>query len=162
MLRGDLACGQDVEIDVGCVFEGSVTLADGVRIGPHCVIANARIEAGAVIHAFTHIDGGGQGVLEPDSGHVRRGANLEVAYFDQMRAALDMDATLEDFISPGSEWIEIGQRRQHVKSYLGDFLFSPARAASPPGNTPSTTTAPPASTRSTSPSSGIHHGRSNA
>ncbi|MBK6869156.1 MAG: ATP-binding cassette domain-containing protein [Burkholderiales bacterium] len=71
------------------------------------------------------------GELEPDSGHVRRGANLEVAYFDQMRAALDMDATLEDFISPGSEWIEIGQRRQHVKSYLGDFLFSPARAASP-------------------------------
>jgi ABC transport system ATP-binding/permease protein len=48
-----------------------------------------------------------------------------------MRNALDMDATLEDFISPGSEWIEIGNRRQHVKSYLGDFLFSPARANSP-------------------------------
>jgi ATP-binding cassette subfamily F protein uup len=48
-----------------------------------------------------------------------------------MRNALDLDATLEDFISPGSEWIEIGNRRQHVKSYLGDFLFSPARANSP-------------------------------
>jgi ABC-type cobalamin/Fe3+-siderophores transport system ATPase subunit len=48
-----------------------------------------------------------------------------------MRNALDMDATLEDFISPGSEWIEIGNKRQHVKSYLGDFLFSPARANSP-------------------------------
>ena len=71
------------------------------------------------------------GALEPDSGHIQRGANLQVAYFDQMRAALDLDATLEDFISPGSEWIEIGSRRQHVKSYLGDFLFSPARAASP-------------------------------
>ena len=71
------------------------------------------------------------GDLVPDSGQVRRGANLQVAYFDQMRAALDLDATLEDFISPGSEWIEIGARRQHVKSYLGDFLFSPARAASP-------------------------------
>jgi len=71
------------------------------------------------------------GELEPDSGRVRRSANLQVAYFDQMRAALDPDATLEDFISPGSEWIEIGNRRQHVKSYLGDFLFSPARAASP-------------------------------
>ena len=70
------------------------------------------------------------GALEPDSGHIQRGANLQVAYFDQMRAALDLDATLEDFISPGSEWIEIGSRRQHVKSYLGDFLFSPARAAS--------------------------------
>ncbi|HPP98666.1 MAG TPA: ATP-binding cassette domain-containing protein, partial [Ottowia sp.] len=71
------------------------------------------------------------GELAPDSGQVRRGANLQVAYFDQMRAALEPDATLEDFISPGSEWIEIGHRRQHVKSYLGDFLFSPARAASP-------------------------------
>ena len=75
------------------------------------------------------------GELAPDTGRVRQGANLSVAYFDQMRAALDLDATLEDFISPGSEWIEIGEgskaRRQHVKSYLGDFLFSPARAASP-------------------------------
>ena len=71
------------------------------------------------------------GQLAPDSGRVRQGASLQVAYFDQMRAQLDPDATLEDFISPGSEWIEIGQRRQHVKSYLGDFLFSPARAASP-------------------------------
>ena len=71
------------------------------------------------------------GDLEPDSGKIRRGANLEVAYFDQMREALDLDATLEDFISPGSEWIEIGKQRKHVKSYLTDFLFSPARATSP-------------------------------
>jgi ATP-binding cassette subfamily F protein uup len=71
------------------------------------------------------------GELEPDSGQVRRGTKLEVAYFDQMRDALDLNATLEDFISPGSEWIEIGSKRQHVKSYLGDFLFSPARATSP-------------------------------
>ncbi|MEE1652308.1 MULTISPECIES: ATP-binding cassette domain-containing protein [Brachymonas] len=71
------------------------------------------------------------GEIAPDSGSVRQGANLQVAYFDQMRASIDMDATLEDFISPGSEWIEIGSRKQHVKSYLGDFLFSPARAASP-------------------------------
>ena len=71
------------------------------------------------------------GALEPDSGHIQRGANLQVAYFDQMRAALDLDATLEDFISPGSEWIEINGQRKHVRSYLGDFLFSPARAHSP-------------------------------
>ena len=64
-------------------------------------------------------------------GTVRLGANVTVAYFDQMRNALDLDATLEDFISPGSEWIEIGNQRKHVKSYLGDFLFSPARANSP-------------------------------
>ena len=71
------------------------------------------------------------GELQATSGKVRQGANLQVAYFDQMRNALDLDATLEDFISPGSEWIEIGSQRQHVKSYLGDFLFSPARANSP-------------------------------
>ena len=71
------------------------------------------------------------GELLPGSGKVRQGANLQVAYFDQMRNALDLNATLEDFISPGSEWIEIGNQRQHVKSYLGDFLFSPARAKSP-------------------------------
>jgi ATP-binding cassette subfamily F protein uup len=71
------------------------------------------------------------GELAPDSGKVRQGANLQVAYFDQMRDALDLDATLEDFISPGSEWIEIGNQRKHVKSYLGDFLFSPARSHSP-------------------------------
>ena len=71
------------------------------------------------------------GALEPDSGSVRRGGNLQVAYFDQMRHSIDLDATLEDFISPGSEWIEIGTQRKHVKSYLGDFLFSPARAHSP-------------------------------
>ncbi len=62
---------------------------------------------------------------------MRQGANISVAYFDQMRNALDLDATLEDFISPGSEWIEIGNQKKHVKSYLGDFLFSPARANSP-------------------------------
>jgi ATP-binding cassette subfamily F protein uup len=72
----------------------------------------------------------------PEPGHspwgtVRLGSNVTVAYFDQMRNALDLDATLEDFISPGSEWIEIGNQKKHVKSYLGDFLFSPARANSP-------------------------------
>ena len=71
------------------------------------------------------------GELQPDSGSVRLGVNLQVAYFDQLRQAIDLDATLEDFISPGSEWIEIGSQRKHVKSYLGDFLFSPARAHSP-------------------------------
>jgi ABC transport system ATP-binding/permease protein len=71
------------------------------------------------------------GQLLPDSGTVRQGANLQMAYFDQMRDALDLGATLEDFISPGSEWIEIGSQRKHVKSYLADFLFSPQRATSP-------------------------------
>lgn len=71
------------------------------------------------------------GEIAPDSGLVRQGSRIQVAYFDQMREGVDLDATLEDFISPGSEWIEIGQERKHVKSYLGDFLFAPARARSP-------------------------------
>jgi len=71
------------------------------------------------------------GELEPTSGTVRRGSKLQVAYFDQMRAKLNLDATLGDTISPGSEWVEVGGVRKHVMSYLGDFLFSPARANSP-------------------------------
>ncbi|NBU88234.1 MAG: ATP-binding cassette domain-containing protein [Betaproteobacteria bacterium] len=71
------------------------------------------------------------GELQPTSGTVRRGTQLQVAYFDQLRAGLDLDATLADTISPGSEWIEVGSSRKHVMSYLSDFLFSPERANSP-------------------------------
>ncbi|PND30592.1 ABC transporter ATP-binding protein [Achromobacter pulmonis] len=71
------------------------------------------------------------GEMQPDSGATRMGTNVSVAYFDQMRAQLDENATLVDIISPGSEWVEIGGARKHVMSYLGDFLFSPARAGSP-------------------------------
>jgi len=71
------------------------------------------------------------GELEPTSGTVRRGTKLQVAYFDQMRAGLDLEATLADTISPGSEWVEFAGQRKHVMSYLGDFLFAPERANSP-------------------------------
>lgn len=71
------------------------------------------------------------GELAPDAGSTRIGTNVTVAYFDQMRGQLDENASLIDVISPGSEWVEIGGERKHVKSYLGDFLFSPARANSP-------------------------------
>jgi len=71
------------------------------------------------------------GELQPTAGKIRQGTKLEVAYFDQMRAGLDLDATLADTISPGSEWIEFNGQRKHVMSYLNDFLFSPARANSP-------------------------------
>ena len=71
------------------------------------------------------------GELQPTSGSVRQGSKLQVAYFDQMRAGLKLDATLADTISPGSEWVEIGSARKHVMSYLGDFLFSPDRANAP-------------------------------
>ncbi|MBK6602642.1 MAG: ATP-binding cassette domain-containing protein [Betaproteobacteria bacterium] len=71
------------------------------------------------------------GEIEPDSGTVRRGANLAVAYYDQLRAALDPDLTLQDAISPGADFIDIGGVRRHVVTYLGDFLFPPERARSP-------------------------------
>ena len=71
------------------------------------------------------------GLLEPTQGEVKLGTNLSIAYFDQMREQLDENAPLTDVINPGSEWIEIGNQRKHVMSYLGDFLFSPARAQSP-------------------------------
>ena len=71
------------------------------------------------------------GELQPSSGTVRQGTRIEVAYFDQMRSALDLDATLADAVSPGSEWIETANGRKHVMSYLTDFLFSPERANSP-------------------------------
>ncbi|MDB5817402.1 MAG: transporter ATP-binding protein [Rhizobacter sp.] len=71
------------------------------------------------------------GELEADTGDIRRGTKLEVAYFDQMRSTLKLDATLADTISPGSEWVEVAGNRKHVMSYLNDFLFSPERANSP-------------------------------
>ena len=71
------------------------------------------------------------GELKPDSGLLRTGTRMEVAHFDQMRAGLDLDATLADTISPGSEFVEVGGQRQHVNSYMVNFLFSPARANSP-------------------------------
>jgi ATP-binding cassette subfamily F protein uup len=71
------------------------------------------------------------GQLEPDAGTVRLGANVQVAYFDQMREQLDPQKSVVETISPGSDWIEIGRERKHVVTYLGDFLFAPQRANSP-------------------------------
>jgi ATP-binding cassette subfamily F protein uup len=68
------------------------------------------------------------GQLQPTSGTIKLGTQMNVAYFDQMRAGLKLDSTLADTISPGSEWIEIGNSRRHIMSYLGDFLFAPERA----------------------------------
>src|SRR4030095_10440164 len=65
------------------------------------------------------------GALAPDSGTVRRGTNLQVAYFDQMREGLDPERTVAETISPGSDWIEIGDNRKHVVRYLRGFFFSP-------------------------------------
>ena len=71
------------------------------------------------------------GEEKPDSGVVRQGSRLQVAYFDQMREQLNEEASLADTISPGSDWVEINGQRKHVMTYLGDFLFPPERARSP-------------------------------
>jgi ABC transport system ATP-binding/permease protein len=71
------------------------------------------------------------GQLDADAGSIRLGANVQVAYFDQLREQLDPERTVVQTISPGSDWIEIGSERKHVMTYLGDFLFPPQRANSP-------------------------------
>jgi ATP-binding cassette subfamily F protein uup len=71
------------------------------------------------------------GELAPDSGTVRLGTRLNIAYFDQLRAQLDPSATLAEAISPGSDWVQLGSERKHIVSYLGEFLFPAQRAQSP-------------------------------
>ncbi|MBS1144511.1 MAG: ATP-binding cassette protein [Proteobacteria bacterium] len=69
--------------------------------------------------------------IKPDSGIVRQGTKMDIAYFDQFRTQLDPNSTLSDVISPGSDWVDIGGARKHVIGYLEDFLFAPERARSP-------------------------------
>lgn len=67
------------------------------------------------------------GQLKPDSGTVKLGTNLQVAYFDQLRSELDPTKTLQETVSPGSDWVEVGGTKKHVIGYLGEFLFPPHR-----------------------------------
>ena len=108
-LRGTLACGVDVEIDVGCVFEGAVTLGDGARIGPHCVIRDAAIAAGAVIHPFTHIEGAsvGAGALIGPFARLRPGAKLG----DEVH--------IGNFVEVKNSTLANGAKANHL-AYLGD------------------------------------------
>src|SRR6202042_986994 len=71
------------------------------------------------------------GELAPDAGMVRLGTRLKIAYFDQLRAQLDPEATLAEAISPASDWVHLGSERKHIASYLGEFLFPAQRAKSP-------------------------------
>jgi bifunctional UDP-N-acetylglucosamine pyrophosphorylase/glucosamine-1-phosphate N-acetyltransferase len=112
-LRGDLHCGRDVEIDVGCICEGSVTLGDDVRIGAHCVIANARIEAGAVIHPFTHIDGGREGVTIGPAALVGPFARLRPG------ARLGAEVHIGNFVEVKNSTLAAGAKANHL-AYLGD------------------------------------------
>ena len=71
------------------------------------------------------------GKIEPDSGSIKLGTNLQVAYFDQLREQLDLSKTVAETISPGSEWVEIGGQKKHIIAYMGDFLFPPRRVNVP-------------------------------
>jgi len=112
-VRGTLHCGQDVEIDVNCVFEGRVVLADGVRIGANCVVANAHIEAGAVIHPFTHIDG--------EKAGVRVGVGALVGPFARLRpgAQLGPEVHIGNFVEVKNSTLAAGAKANHL-AYLGD------------------------------------------
>lgn len=114
-LRGTLACGQDVEIDVNCVFEGAVTLGDGVRIGPNCVIANARIAAGAVLQAYTHIDG--------EKAGVEVGEGALIGPFARLRpgAKLGPDVHIGNFVEVKNSTMARGAKANHL-AYLGDAV----------------------------------------
>ena len=112
-LRGTLACEADVEIDVNCVFEGSVYLGEGVRIGANCVIANARIEAGAVIHPFTHIDGEKAGVTVGERSLVGPFARLRPG------AQLGTEVHIGNFVEVKNSTLADGAKANHL-AYLGD------------------------------------------
>jgi len=112
-LRGELQCGADVSIDVNCIFEGRVTLADGVSIGAHCIVRNARIEAGAMIHPFTHIDGDALGVTV--------GAGALVGPYARLRpgAVLGEGVHIGNFVEVKNSTLGAGAKANHL-AYLGD------------------------------------------
>jgi len=112
-LRGSLQCGQDVEIDVNCVFEGQVVLGDGVKIGANCVIRNATIAAGARIHEFTHIDGEAAGV--------KVGEGALIGPFARLRPGADLAAEVHigNFVEVKNSTLAKGAKANHL-AYLGD------------------------------------------
>lgn len=112
-VRGELVCGPDVEIDVGCIFTGRVELGEGVSVGAHCCIANARIAAGAVIHPYTHIDG------EKAGASVGEGALI--GPFARLRpgAALGREVHIGNFVEVKNSTLADGAKANHL-AYLGD------------------------------------------
>ena len=111
--RGELRCGSDVEIDVGCIFEGSVELGDGVRVGAYCVLRNARIDAGATIRPFTHIDGESLGASV--------GPRAIVGPYSRLRggAVLGAEVHVGNFVEVKNSTLGAGAKANHL-AYLGD------------------------------------------
>ena len=112
-VRGDLLCAHDVSIDVNCVFLGQVNLGEGVSIGANCVIANAVIEAGAVIHPFTHIDGEKLGVTV--------GPGALIGPFARLRPGAHLGAQVHigNFVEVKNSTLADGAKANHL-AYLGD------------------------------------------
>jgi bifunctional UDP-N-acetylglucosamine pyrophosphorylase / glucosamine-1-phosphate N-acetyltransferase len=112
-LRGSLRHGADVQIDVNCVFEGEVVLGDGVQVGANCVIKNARIEAGAVLHPFTHIEGDSQPVLVGEGALIGPFARLRPG------AQLGREVHIGNFVEVKNSRLAAGAKANHL-AYLGD------------------------------------------
>ena len=112
-VRGQLVCGRDVDIDVNCVFEGHVSLGDGVQVKANCVIANCTIAAGAVIHPFTHIDGEKLGVQIGESALVGPFARLRPG------AQLGAEVHIGNFVEVKNSTLAKGAKANHL-AYLGD------------------------------------------
>ncbi len=108
-VRGHLQCGSDVEIDINCIFEGTVHLGDGVCIGAHCVLRDAHIGAGVVVHPFSHIDGA---VV---------GAGSRIGPYARLRpgAALAEDVHIGNFVEIKNSTMARGSKANHL-AYLGD------------------------------------------
>ena len=110
-IRGTLECGTDVFIDVGCVFEGCVTLAAGTKIGPYCVIRNSVIGKGVAVHAYSHIDGakvGNQSIIGPYA-RLRPGAELS------------NDVHIGNFVEVKNSKIAANSKANHL-AYVGDSI----------------------------------------
>ena len=112
-VRGSLVCAQDVEIDVNCIFQGQVSLGQGVKIGANCVIANCVIEAGAVIHPFTHIDGERLGVTVGEGSLIGPFARLRPG------AQLAAEVHIGNFVEVKNSTLARGAKANHL-AYLGD------------------------------------------
>lgn len=108
-LRGTLECGADVEIDVGCVFEGRVVLGDDVRVGPHCVLRDTTVAAGARIDAFSHLEGASVG------------AGARVGPYARLRpgAVLGDEVHVGNFVEVKNSTLARGAKANHL-AYLGD------------------------------------------
>jgi len=112
-VRGELICGSDVEIDVGCIFEGRVELGDGVRVGAYCMLRNASVAAGATLRPYTHIDGEGLGVSV--------GSGAIVGPFARLRggAVLGSDVHVGNFVEVKNATLGAGAKANHL-AYIGD------------------------------------------